>query len=88
MPACRRRVNGIMRVVFLVIGRGAGRFYAEIGVAAMVILERVPIDWGESLWRFYMVVVEALMGACFFAAVVAVLSVPWMNSGEVHAEHH
>jgi hypothetical protein len=35
-----------------------------------------------------MVVVEALMGVCFFAAVVAMLSVPWMNSGEVHAEHH
>ncbi len=33
-----------------------------------------------------MVVVEALMGVCFFAAVVAVLSVPWMNSGDVH--HH
>jgi len=36
-----------------------------------------------------MVVVEALIGVCFFAAVVAMLSVPWMNTAEVHhhAEH-
>jgi hypothetical protein len=34
-----------------------------------------------------MVVVETLMGVCFFAAIVALLSVPWMNSGDAPAEH-
>jgi hypothetical protein len=35
-----------------------------------------------------MVVVEALMGVCFFAAIVAMLSVPWMSGEESHTEHH
>jgi integral membrane sensor domain MASE1 len=35
-----------------------------------------------------MIVVEALMGACFFAAIVAVLCVPWMGTDEPHQDHH
>jgi hypothetical protein len=37
-------------------------------------------------------IVDALMAACFFAAVVAVLSVPWMTGvdepSEAHPRHH
>ena len=33
-------------------------------------------------------IVEALMYVCFFAAVAAVLSVPWMAGVDEPAEHH
>jgi hypothetical protein len=32
-------------------------------------------------------IIESLMGACFFAAIVAVLSVPWIAGPEEPAEH-
>jgi hypothetical protein len=36
-------------------------------------------------------ILDALIGACFFAAIVAVLSVPWMNTPDEPVEprrHH
>lgn len=35
-------------------------------------------------------IVESLIGVCFFAAIVALLSIPWMNADQQieHADHH
>ena len=33
-------------------------------------------------------ILEALIGVCFFAAVVAILTVPWLSGVDVPSEHH
>jgi hypothetical protein len=33
-------------------------------------------------------IVEALIGVCFFVCAVAVLSIPWTKGSDVYGDHH